>query len=130
MADTALRVIVIVEDRLRFTQLLSEAVGRAFPDARVALAVSWSHASRFHSMPPSSFLVVPMTHADALNLDDRQWDRVTAVFVDTHDAERAWHGMVTGSQVRQPVYAGGEVARRLLDLPLENTPCDLLLEPA
>jgi hypothetical protein len=117
MADPALKVVVIVEDRLRFTQLLGEAVGRAFPGVSVALAVSWSHASRFHSMPPSSYLVVPMTHAEALALDDRQWEQVSAVLVDTHDTEREWHGFVTGSQVRQPVYAGGEVARRLLELP-------------
>jgi len=58
-----------------------------------------------------------MTHADALSFENSYWAGVFAALVDTHDVERDWRGLVGGDHLRQPVYAGGEVARRLLDLP-------------
>jgi hypothetical protein len=106
--------VVIVDDTLESVQDLCHTMTRAFGSVRTA--ISWEHAEKFDAVDKESFLIIPMTHSLALHLPERKWDRVTAVLIDTHEAGREWHRGLRNGELPQPVYAGGEVARKILAL--------------
>jgi hypothetical protein len=116
MAERKTR-IVVVEDRLIYTQLIAEAIVAALQGQKVEFSLSWTHSEKLIEQNPAPatvprYTVVPMSHEDAL--DRSGWRSVHTVFIDTHDVARDWNTAPDGEE-RQPVWAGAELARRILE---------------